>query len=195
MYIGQVLLVYTYSHIQSIKISFWFAWCWCWNCILTCLEIIISHSVKLDSAHATQICVKNKLIFFSKTYTLLTMFCCNSILFFFYSVWWHGFCQKLEVVLFMLETAIFLWSTMVETWMVRLKALPHIPVFYKLPERKPFENNVGKGENAGYQYFLLFQQYFLTSKYKFYHCNLLLQSRGSYTGFSMFVYPSIYQSV
>ena len=29
-------------------------------------------------------------------------------------------------------------------------------------KKEPFENNLGKGKNAGYQYFLLFPKYFLT---------------------------------
>ena len=39
-------------------------------------------------------------------------------------------------------------------------SLPHNANF-KLPLKKPFENFVGKGENAGNQHFLLFLQCFL----------------------------------
>ena len=37
----------------------------------------------------------------------------------------------------------------------------HNPVYYD-PEKKAFENNVGKGENAGNQHFLLFSHFFST---------------------------------
>ena len=36
-----------------------------------------------------------------------------------------------------------------------------IPIFDDPEKNKVFENIVGKGENAGYQYFLLFPQCFL----------------------------------
>ena len=37
----------------------------------------------------------------------------------------------------------------------------------KTLKKKPFENIVGKGENAGNQYFFLLPQYFLPSQNKF----------------------------
>ena len=40
-------------------------------------------------------------------------------------------------------------------------SLPPIPVFSMTLVIKPFENTVGKGENAGHQHFLLFPQCFL----------------------------------
>ena len=41
--------------------------------------------------------------------------------------------------------------------------LHHTALASNNPERKRFKNIVGKGENAGYQHFLLFLQCFLTA--------------------------------
>ena len=42
----------------------------------------------------------------------------------------------------------------------RVNSLPHKPDFSR-PYKRNLENIVGKGENAGYQHFLLFPQCFL----------------------------------
>ena len=39
--------------------------------------------------------------------------------------------------------------------------LPYNPMDFSTMEKRPLQNIVGKGENAGYQHFLLFLQYFL----------------------------------
>ena len=38
-----------------------------------------------------------------------------------------------------------------------------VTLYHKILKKKPFENIVGKGENAGNQHFLLFPQCFLTN--------------------------------
>ena len=45
--------------------------------------------------------------------------------------------------------------------MISANPLSHNPEFKRPPTKKPFENIVGKGENAGNQHFLLFPQCFL----------------------------------
>ena len=44
--------------------------------------------------------------------------------------------------------------------MIMLTLYHTISTFNDLGEKKPFENIVGKGENAGHQHFLLFPQFF-----------------------------------
>ena len=43
----------------------------------------------------------------------------------------------------------------------RVKSLPHNPNFKQPYIKKPLENMMGKGENAGYRHFLLFSPCFL----------------------------------
>ena len=42
-----------------------------------------------------------------------------------------------------------------------VNSLPHNSRLLTTLDKKPFENIVEKGENAGYQHFLLFPQFFL----------------------------------
>ena len=53
------------------------------------------------------------------------------------------------------------WSSVTKEFNA-FNPLPHSPDFQRPPRKKPFENIVGKGENAGNQHFLLFPQCFLS---------------------------------
>ena len=53
-----------------------------------------------------------------------------------------------------------------------LLTLSHTIPTFNVPEKKPFENIAGKGDNAGKQHFLLFPQCFLLIKKKKKICDL-----------------------
>ena len=55
-------------------------------------------------------------------------------------------------------------------YVLEFDSLPH-KIDLNYPKEEGLENTVGKGENAGYQHFLLFPQCFLRIKERNYHFN------------------------